>query len=73
MAASIGDIMAVLQNGVTAINGLKTALQSVFPQATAVSTTAATAGTITYTSSQAAAFMSVVTSSGGQYKVPLYS
>ena len=73
MAASIGDIMAVLQNGVTAINSLKTALQSMFPQATAVSTTAATAGTITYTSSQAAAFMSVVTSSGGQYKVPLYS
>lgn len=67
------DILTALQNGVQALNTLNTTLQSVFPQATAVSTTAATAGTITFTSSQAAAFLSVVTSSGATYKVALYT
>lgn len=73
MAVSLGDLLAAMQNGVTAINNLQTALESVFPQATAVSTTAATAGTITFTSSQAAAFLSVVSSSGATYKIPLYT
>lgn len=71
--ASLADILTALQNGVTAIQGLNTTLSAVFPQATAVSTTAATAGAITFGSSQAAAFMSVVTSSGATYKVPLYT
>lgn len=73
MAVSLGDILAAMQNGVTAINNLKSALDDIFPQVTALSTTAATAGTITFTSSQAVAFMSIETSSGGTYKVPLYS
>lgn len=73
MAMSISDIIITMQNGVSAIRDLKSALNNIFPQATAISTSAATAGTITFTSSQATAFMTVQTSSGGVYKVPLYS
>lgn len=73
MAVSLSEILAALQNGVTAINNLNTALSAVFPQATAASTTVPGAGTITFTSSQAVAFLSVLTSSGGTYKVALYS
>lgn len=73
MASSLTDILAALQNGVVAINNLNATLQQIFPQATAFSTTAATAGTITFTSSQATGFISVVTSSGATVKVPVYS
>lgn len=73
MSVSLTEILAALQNGVTAINNLNTALNNIFPQATALSTTAPTAGTITFTSSQAVAILSVTTSSGGVYKLPLYS
>jgi len=73
MAASLSDLLVALQDGVRAINALNTSLQLVFPQATALSTAAATAGTIVFTSSQAATFLSVQTSSGGLYKVPLYT
>jgi len=73
MGAGITDIVVTLQNGVNAINNLAQQLSQIFPQATAVSTTAATAGAITYTSSQAAAFLSVVTSSGGTYKIALFT
>ncbi len=70
--SSLTDILTALTDGVQAINGLKAALQAVFPQAAATSTAAATAGTITYTSSQAAIFISVLTSSGGTYRIPGY-
>ncbi len=70
--SSLTDILTALTDGVQAINGLKAALQAVFPQASTTSTAAATAGTITYTSSQAAIFISVLTSSGGTYKIPGY-
>ena len=70
--ASTDSLLAAMQNGVTAINSLKAALQGFFPQATTVSTSA-TAGTITFTSSQAAGFLLVTTSSGAAYKVPLYN
>lgn len=70
---SLTQILSALQNGVTAINNLAAKLDQIFPQATAVSTTAAGAGTVTFTSSQAASFLSIQTSSGGIYKVPLYS
>ena len=73
MASTLDVILTALQNGVAAINNLNITLGKVFPQATALSTTAATAGTITFTSSQAQAFLSVVSSSGGVYKIPLYS
>lgn len=70
--ASLSDILQSLQQGVQAVNNLTIVIQTTFPQAGALST-AATAGTITFTSSQAAAFLTVITSSGGTYKVPLYT
>lgn len=73
MAISLSDILSTLQNGVIAIQNVNTKLGNIFPQTTALSTTAATAGTITFTSSQAVTFMSVTTSSGGIFKIPLYS
>mgnify|MGYP001607777011 FL=1 len=69
---SLTDLLFAIQNGVVALNALNTTLGNVFPQQTATSTAAATAGAITYTSSQAAIFISVVTSSGGVYRVPGY-
>lgn len=72
MAVSLSEILAALQNGVTAIRDLKGTLENVFPQATATSTSAPSAGAITYSSSQAALFLTVETSSGGTYKIPLY-
>ena len=73
MASSPDLMLAAIQNAVNAINNLNTTMGKVFPQATSLSTTAATAGTITFTSSEAASFLSVTTSSGGIYKIPLYT
>ena len=67
------DILTALQNGVTAINGLTQQMKNVFPQATSLSTVAATAGTLSFTSSQAVTFLTVTTSSGGVYKIPMYT
>jgi hypothetical protein len=72
MAIGFSDILSVLQNGVTAINNLRGALNNVFPQSTATSSLAPAAGVVTFTSSQANIFISVTTSSGGVYKVPGY-
>lgn len=72
MAIGFSDILSVLQNGVTAINSLTAKISTVFPQSGTVSSSAPSAGAITYSSSQAAGFLSVTTSSGGIYKVPLY-
>lgn len=70
--ASLQDLLTALQNGVQAINNLNTSLNNFFPQATSVSTSV-TAGTITFTSSQAAGFLIVETSSGASFKVALYN
>lgn len=72
MASSLTDLLQTMQQGVQAINNLAIVIQNTFPQAGALSTSAI-AGTITFTSSQAAAFLTVETSSGGIYKVPLYT
>ena len=72
MATSLSDIMAAMQNGVTAINNLNTALARIFPQTTANSTVAPAAGTVTFTSSQARTFILVTASDGTVYKVPAY-
>lgn len=72
MAIGFSDLLSVLQNGVVAIRDLTTTVNSVFPHAGAISSSAPTAGAIVYTSSQAAGFLLVTTSSGGVYKVPLY-
>lgn len=73
MAASLNDLLAAMQNGVQAMNALTAQVAATFPQASALSTSAATAGAITFTSSQAAAFLTVITSSGATYYVPLYT
>lgn len=72
MAFGIGDVLQTLQQGVQAINNLTTQIKTTFPQAGALSTSATT-GAITFSSSQPAAFLSVTTSSGGVYKVSLYT
>ena len=70
--ASLQDILSALQNGVVAVNNLASALNNVFPQTTATSTIAPTAGAVTFTSSKANIFLSVTTSSGGTYQIPGY-
>jgi len=72
MATSLTDLLQSLQQGVQAINDLSVVIKNTFPQAGALSTSATT-GTATLTSSQPAAFLAVVTSSGGTYKTPLYN
>lgn len=72
MAIGFSDILSALQNGVVAIRDLTATIDSVFPHAGAISSSAPTAGGITYTSSLATGFLLVTTSSGGVYKVPLY-
>lgn len=73
MATSLGDLLSAMQNGVNAINRLNKTIASIFPEVTANSTVAPTAGAITFTSSQALGFMLVELSSGTTVKVPYYS
>lgn len=72
--ANINDILAAIQQGVQAINGLNNRLSTTFLQSgTVVSSAVATTGsTITFTSSQAAGFLAVTTSSGASYYLPLF-
>lgn len=73
MGFGLGDILQSLQQGVQAMNNLRSTIATVFPQITATSTSApATAGTVTFSSSQASYFMLVTTSSGFTGKVPIY-
>jgi hypothetical protein len=73
MAFGLGDLLQTMQQGVTAINNLTTTIKAVFPQVTGSSTSApGTAGTITFTSSEAVMFELVTTSSGFTGKVPIY-
>lgn len=71
MALGLSDILSALQNGVTGINNLTTAIGNVFPKTTASSSTVSV-GTVTFTSSQAAGFLIVQTSSGATVKVAYY-
>ena len=72
MAGSPAEILSALQQLVIATNRMADAMETVFPQTTALSTTAPAAGTIVFTSSEATTFLSITTSSGGTYKVPGY-
>ena len=73
MAIGLDSILQTLQQGVQAINSLRSTISTIFPQLTATSTSApATAGTVTFSSSQASYFMLVTTSSGFTGKVPIY-
>jgi hypothetical protein len=73
MAVSLSDILAALQNGVTALNGLRTQVRATFPQISEFSAAArGSVGAITFTSSQSTGFMAVTTSSGFTGYVPIY-
>lgn len=72
MAASLTELLASLQNGVTAINNLTSQIATTFPQASALSTTAPSTGSIVFISSEAKSFLTVTTSSGATYYVALY-
>ena len=68
------DILTALSNGVNAINALNKRLSTTFlQQGTVVSSVITTANsTITFTSSQAAGFIAVTTSSGAAGYLPWY-
>lgn len=70
--ASRQDMLTAMQNTVNAINGVTQQLKNVFPQAAALTATAPSTGTIVFNSSQARSFLTVTTSSGGTYLLPLY-
>lgn len=72
LMASLQDLMTQLNSGVQAIRSVATALSNAFPQVSATSTAAPSAGTLTFTSSQASLMLAVTTSSGGTYRVALY-
>ena len=72
MAIGPSDLLSALQNGVNAINKLNATLQTIFPQATVLSTAVPAVGAVTFSSSTAAGFLTVTTSSGATYFVPLY-
>ena len=69
---TISALVATGQNIVTGINNLSRQLTTFFPQASAVSSAAPSAGTITFGSSQASGFLAVTTSSGAVFRVALY-
>lgn len=72
MAFGLGDILQTLQQGVQAINALTVQIKNTFPQVSSLSTSATTGG-ISFSSSEAAAFQTIISSSGATYKVPLYN
>lgn len=73
MASPPETFFATLQNVVTAMNNIgKTLTATLSVQVTGTSTSA-TAGTITFTSSQAAGFLTLVSSTGTTIKIPYYS
>jgi len=73
--ANLNDILTAAQQAVQAIRSLTTALSNTFLQQGAVTdsvTVITAASTITFTSSVAAGFLAVTTSSGISYYLPLY-
>jgi hypothetical protein len=74
MAFGMGDLLQSLQQGVQAMNNLRSAILTVFPSVTAQSSAAPSAvGTVTFSSSLATGFMLVTLSSGATVKVPYYT
>ena len=71
---SFTDILTALSNGVNAINALNKRLSTTFlQQGTVISSAITTANsTVTFTSSQAAGFIAVTTSSGAAGYLPWY-
>lgn len=73
MAAPTDGFFATLQNVVTGINNIGKLLAGTLSVQVTGTSTSATAGTITFTSSQAAGFLTLVSSAGTTIKVPYYS
>lgn len=73
MATSLTEILITLQQAVQAVNNLATQISVTFPQVSALSTSATVVAGISYNSSQPTAFLSVISSSGATYKVPLFN
>lgn len=71
MATSLSEILYALQNGVRAINELKDVLSATSFMSMNAQTTSQSDGGIVYNSSLASAFATVVTSSGGTYRIAL--
>lgn len=69
--AGWSDLVSTAQNAVTAVRGLTVQLRDSFPPITTLSTTAPTAGSLSYSSSLVTAFGLVQTSSGGTYRIAL--
>lgn len=74
MAGAIQDLYSAMISGAQAISKLTTTISSVFPGVTASSTLApSTNGSIAFSSSLAAGFILVQTSSGATVKVAWYN
>jgi hypothetical protein len=71
MASSLTDILVVIQNGVNALSKIAKSISTSFPQVTGTSSTA-TAGTLTFNSSQPTTFITIVSTSGTTLKIPAY-
>jgi hypothetical protein len=73
MATSLSDILAALQNGVSAVNRLTREIASTFPQGGTLSDQPrGSDGTITFDSSMASGFLAVTTSSGAVVYLATY-
>ena len=77
MAVSLSDILSSLQNGVNAVNSLNSRLTTTFLQqgtvvSTGSSTTIAANSTMPFAPTEVAGFLTVTTSSGTPYYLPLY-
>lgn len=71
--ASLGDILAAVQNLVQATNQEVIQLKTAFPHSTATSSFITATGAISFNSSQPVAFMVVTSSSGAVFKIPVFT
>ena len=73
MASPPEAFFATLQKVVTGIRDIGRTLTSTLSVQVTGTSTSATAGTITFTSSQAAGFVTLVSSTGATIKIPYYN
>jgi hypothetical protein len=73
MASPPEAFFATLQNVVSALRDIGKTVSGTLPVQVTGTSTSATAGTITFTSSQAAGFLTLVSSTGATIKIPYYS
>lgn len=68
----LSNLLATLQNGVTGINNLARQIAVTFPRMGVFTSSAPGIGGVSFTSSQATGFISVVTSSGATVYLATY-